>query len=71
MAHDVPADEPRAGGAERVHRAEIPGPIDDDRVAGIDEAAREQIEPLLRAREHQDVFRLAAEPLRDRFAQHR
>ena len=70
MAHDVPADDAGAGGVERVQRAQIARAIDDDGVAGVDEAAREQIEPLLRAREHQDVLRLAAESLRDRVAEH-
>ena len=59
------------GGVERLNRAEIAGPIDDDRVAGIDEAAREQIEPLLRARQHQDALGRDAEPLGDRLAQRR
>ena len=54
-----------------MERAEIAGPIDDDGVAGIDQAAREQIESLLRAGEDEDVLRLAAEALRDGFAQHR
>ena len=53
VPHDVPADEPRAGRAERLDRADVSGTIDNDRVAGIDEAAGEQIEPLLRAGQHQ------------------
>src|SRR5439155_868901 len=63
---DVPSDEPRAGVAKRLDRAEIPRPIDDDGVAAIDEAAREEIEPLLRAREDEDVLGIAAEAVRAR-----
>ena len=70
-AGDVPADQPRAGVAERLDRAEIAGPIDDHRVARIDQAAREQIEPLLRAGEDEDVLGIAAEPVRERGAEPR
>jgi hypothetical protein len=40
-----------APAARATDRAEITGAIHDHRVAGIDQAAREQIEPLLRAPE--------------------
>ena len=70
MPHDVPADDARAGGVEGVQRAEIARTIDDDGVAGIDEAAGEQVEALLGAGEDEDVLRLAAEAMRDGIAQH-
>ena len=68
---DVPANQLRAGGAKRLDRAEIPGPIDDDGVAGIDQAPREQIEPLLRTGENQHALGRHLEPLGDRLAQRR
>ena len=71
VTHDVPSDEPRAGRAKRLDRADISGTIDDDGVAGIDEAAGEQIEPLLRAGKYQHVVRLTAEAPGNRLAQDR
>ena len=68
---DVPADQLRAGGAERLDRAEIPRTIDDHGVAGIDEAARQQIQPLLRAAEDQHALGRNAEALGDGVAKHR
>src|SRR5438552_16154198 len=59
---DVPADEARAGRAETVDRAEISRPLDDDGIARVDEAADQQVEPLLRAGNHEDVFRPSPEP---------
>jgi hypothetical protein len=44
-------------------------PFDDDAVAGIHEAAGEQIESLLRAGDHQDVVRWTAKARRNRFAE--
>ena len=70
-AQHVPANQLRAGRAERLDRAEIAGPIDDDGIAGIDQAPREQVEPLLRAREDQHALGRHAEPLGDRVAQRR
>src|SRR5215813_2370791 len=71
MSGDIPSDQTGAGGAECVERAEIAGSIDDDRITGIDEAAREEIEALLRSGDDEDVFGLAAEPVRDRAPQPR
>ena len=68
-AANIPADQARTGVAEAVHRTEISGPFDDDAVAGIDEAADQQIESLLRAGDHQDVVRWTAEARRNRFAE--
>src|SRR4029077_13573143 len=59
------ADETCAGAAEAVDGAEVAGTIDDDRVAGIDEASSEQIEALLCARDDEHVVRGAAESLAD------
>src|SRR5207245_6718523 len=70
-AADVPADETRAGVAEGLDRAEVSGTIDDDRVAWIDQASREQVEPLLRAGQDEDVLGLAAESVGERRAKPR
>ena len=59
----------RAGGVERLNRAEVAGTIDDDGVARIDQAARQQIESLLRAGEHEHALGRNAETIRDRLAQ--
>jgi hypothetical protein len=68
---DVPANQPGAGVAKRLDRAQVAGPVDDDRVARIDEASRQQVQPLLRAREHEDVLRLAAKTVCERGAERR
>ena len=68
---DVPSDKSGAGGAECLNRAEVPGAIDHDCIAGIDEAAGQQVESLLGAGKHQHIVRVAAEPARNRLAQNR
>ena len=50
---------------EAAEGAEIPGSIDDHRIARIDEAARQEVQSLLRAGNHEDVLRLSAEAFRD------
>jgi len=62
-ASNVPPDQPRAGAAKTAERAEIAWPIDDHRIAGIDQASRQQIEPLLGAGKNQDVVGTTAKPL--------
>src|SRR5215470_13110093 len=71
VPHDVPSDEAGAGSGKRMERAEVAGTIDDDGVAGIDEAAGKEVESLLGAGEYQNVLRLPAESVRDRFTQRR
>src|SRR5215472_12189046 len=68
-ALNVPSGEPRTGRAEGTDRAEISGAIDDDGVARIDEAPREQVQSLLRAGEDEDVLRRAAEAFGERGAE--
>ncbi len=68
-AQDVPPDQLGAGGAERLDGAEIAGPIEDDRVSGVDETPREEIEPLLRSGEDQHALGRDAETVGDRLAQ--
>ena len=67
----VPSNQFGTGSAERLNRPEITGAIDDDRIAGIDEASGEQIEALLRAGENQHALSRHTKPFGDRLAQHR
>ena len=71
LPHDIPADQPGAGGAERLNRAHIAGAIDHDGVARVDEAPGKEVEPLLSTGDDQHIFRLVAESTRDGVSQER
>jgi hypothetical protein len=69
VAQDIPPDEPRTRRAERVNGTQITRPIDDHRVAWIDQATSEKIQTLLRTGKKQHVFGLRAEPPGDGIAE--
>src|SRR5206468_1141827 len=62
---------PGPGGAEGMDRSEISWPVHDDGVARIDQAARQQIESLLRAGDHEHVIGGSAKASCNRFAKNR
>ena len=57
--------------SKRLDRAEVAGAVDDHRVARIDQAARQQVEALLRAGQDEHAVGGHAEALRKRGAEPR
>ena len=54
---EADADHPRLGGAEGGGRADVGRPLDEDDVAGIEEHARDEVQPLLAALGDQHLAR--------------
>src|SRR5262245_40906444 len=62
----VPTDEAGAGGAAGPERTQITRPVDDDRVARVEQTAGNEIQTLLGAGDDEDLIRSDTGPRRDR-----